>query len=179
MLTFVPVIVVGVLFGLAMDYQLFTASGMREAYVHGSPPRLAVRQGLHAGRAVVTAAALIMASLFAGFAFSTDPMSAPLGLGPTVGVLIDAFVVRLLSVPALLHLCGPAAWYLPTWFDRLLPDVDVEGAALERRHHVDEPQPHPVAKVPAGASRVTGGSPGHTPGPAPWNGGVMLPRWGV
>ncbi|MGW9556885.1 MMPL family transporter [Nocardiopsis sp. NPDC055551] len=131
-LTFMPVLAVGVLFGLAMDYQLFTASGMREAYVQGSDPRLAVRQGLRAGRSVVVAAALIMASIFAGFAFSPDPMSAPLGLGLTVGVLIDAFVVRLLLVPALLHLCGPAAWYLPKWLDRILPGVDVEGAALER-----------------------------------------------
>ncbi|WP_067599112.1 MMPL family transporter [Nocardiopsis listeri] len=131
-LTFMPVLAVGVLFGLAMDYQLFTASGMREAYARGSDPRLAVRQGLRAGRSVVVAAALIMASIFAGFAFSPDPMSAPLGLGLTVGVLIDAFVVRLLLVPALLHLCGPAAWYLPKWLDRILPDVDVEGAALER-----------------------------------------------
>ncbi|HJE57480.1 MAG TPA: MMPL family transporter [Nocardiopsis listeri] len=131
-LTFMPVIAVGVLFGLAMDYQLFTASRMREAYVQGSDPRLAVRQGLRAGRSVVVAAALVMASIFAGFAFGPDPMSAPLGLGLIVGVLIDAFVVRLLLVPALLHLCGPAAWYIPKWLDPILPDVDVEGVALER-----------------------------------------------
>ncbi len=89
-LTFLPVLMVGVLFGLAMDYQLFTASGMREAYVHGSAPRLAVRQGLHAGRSVVTAAALIMASVFAGFIFTPDPMVASIGLGLAAGVLLDA-----------------------------------------------------------------------------------------
>lgn len=89
-----------------------------------------------------------MASIFAGFAFSPDPMSAPLGLGLTVGVPIDAFVVRLLLVPALLHLCGPAAWYLPKWLDRVLPDVDVEGAALER------PQ---VAKTEEPAERIRTG----------------------
>ncbi|MGJ9372694.1 MMPL family transporter [Nesterenkonia sp. CF4.4] len=131
-LTFLPVLMVGILFGLAMDYQLFTASGMREAYAHGSAPRLAVRQGLHAGRSVVTAAALIMASVFAGFVFTDDPMIASMGLGLSVGVLLDAFVVRLLLVPALLHLAGPAAWWLPKWMDRLIPDVDVEGAQLER-----------------------------------------------
>ena len=131
-MTFLPILMVGILFGLAMDYQLFTASGMREAYVHGSAPRLAVRQGLHAGRAVVTAAALIMASVFAGFVFTPDPMIASIGLGLAVGVLLDAFVVRLLLVPALLTLCGPAAWWLPKWLDKILPDVDVEGAALER-----------------------------------------------
>ncbi|SIO85366.1 MMPL family transporter [Nocardiopsis sp. JB363] len=150
-LTFMPVIAVGVLFGLAMDYQLFTASGMREAYVHGSDPRLAVRQGLRAGRSVVVAAALIMASIFAGFAFSPDPMSAPLGLGLTVGVVIDAFVVRLLLVPALLHLCGPAAWYLPKWLDRILPDVDVEGAALERPRAAKAPD-EPGERVDADVS---------------------------
>lgn len=132
-LTFLPVLMVGVLFGLAMDYQLFTASGMREAYVHGSAPRLAVRQGLHAGRSVVTAAALIMASVFAGFIFTPDPMVASIGLGLAAGVLLDAFVVRLLLVPAVLHLLGPAAWWLPKWLDKILPDVDVEGAALERQ----------------------------------------------
>ncbi|TDS87550.1 MMPL family transporter [Nesterenkonia aurantiaca] len=131
-LTFLPVLMVGILFGLAMDYQLFTASGMREAYAHGSAPRLAVRQGLHAGRSVVTAAALIMASVFAGFVFTDDPMIASMGLGLSVGVLLDAFVVRLMLVPALLHLAGPAAWWLPKWMDRLIPDVDVEGAQLER-----------------------------------------------
>ncbi|TLP79013.1 MMPL family transporter [Nesterenkonia sphaerica] len=131
-LTFLPVIVIGVLFGLAMDYQLFTASGMREAYVHGSAPRLAVRQGLNAGRSVVIAAALIMTSVFAGFIFTPDPMVASIGLGLAVGVLLDAFVVRLLLVPALLHLCGPASWWLPKWLDAILPNVDVEGAQLQR-----------------------------------------------
>lgn len=131
-LTFLPVILIGILFGLAMDYQLFTASGMREAYVHGAAPRLAVRQGLHAGRSVVIAAALIMTSVFAGFIFTPDPMVASIGMGLAVGVLLDAFVVRLLLVPALLHLCGPASWWLPKWLDKILPNVDVEGAKLER-----------------------------------------------
>lgn len=130
-LTFLPILMVGVLFGLAMDYQLFTGSGMREAYAHGVPARLAVRQGLHAGRSVVTAAALIMASVFAGFIFTDDPMVASIGLALALGVLLDAFVVRLLLVPALLHLAGPAAWWLPAWLERILPDVDVEGSALE------------------------------------------------
>lgn len=132
--TFLPVLMIGILFGLAMDYQLFTASGMREAYAHGTEARLAVRRGLHAGRSVVTAAALIMASVFAGFIFTPDPMVAAIGMGLAVGVLLDAFVVRLLLVPAVLHLCGRAAWWIPAWLDRILPDVDVEGAALERSH---------------------------------------------
>jgi RND superfamily putative drug exporter len=133
-LSFAPIIVMGVLFGLAMDYQLFLVSGMRESYVHGLPARHAVMSGLRAGRAVVTAAAIIMISVFGGFVFSELSMVRPLGFGLAVGVLFDAFVVRMLLVPALMHLFGRSAWWLPRWLDRILPDVDVEGAALERSH---------------------------------------------
>lgn len=135
-LSFLPVILVGILFGLAMDYQLFLASGMREAFVHGSAPRLAVAQGLRAGRPVVVAAALIMASVFGGFVFSDSVIIRSVGFGLSAGVLIDAFVVRLLLMPALMHLLGRSAWWLPGWLDRVLPNVDIEGAGLERRHHV-------------------------------------------
>jgi len=134
-LSFLPVILVGILFGLAMDYQLFLASGMREAHVHGSPARLAVAQGLRAGRSVVIAAGLIMVAVFGGFVFSESVIIRQLGFGLAVGVLLDAFVVRLLLMPALMHLLGNAAWWIPLWLDRILPNVDVEGAALERRHH--------------------------------------------
>jgi RND superfamily putative drug exporter len=133
-LSFAPILIMGVLFGLAMDYQLFLVSGMREAYVHGMPARAAVVAGLHNGRAVVTAAAIIMISVFGGFVFSHLAMIRPLGFGLAIGVLFDAFVVRMVLTPALLHLFGKAAWWLPTWLDRILPDVDVEGAALERTH---------------------------------------------
>ena len=137
-LNFLPTVLVGILFGLAMDYQLFLGSGMREAYAHGASPRLAIVQGVRAGRAVVTAAALIMASVFGGFMFAESTMIRPIGFALAFGVLVDAFVVRMLVVPALLHLAGNAAWWLPRWLDRLLPDVDVEGAKLERRHpHVE------------------------------------------
>ncbi|RDV46836.1 RND transporter [Leifsonia sp. ku-ls] len=134
-LSFLPVILVGILFGLAMDYQLFLASGMREAYVHGAPARLAVARGFRAGRTVVTAAALIMVSVFGGFVFSESTMIRSIGFGLAFGVLVDAFVVRMLLMPALMHLLGRSAWWIPCWLDRLLPNVDVEGAALERRHH--------------------------------------------
>ncbi|MFI2704398.1 MMPL family transporter [Cellulosimicrobium composti] len=133
-LNFLPTILVGILFGLAMDYQLFLGSGMREAYAHGAPARVAIVQGVRAGRAVVTAAAIIMISVFGGFVFSHSAMIRPIGFALAFGVLVDAFVVRMLLVPALMHLVGDAAWWLPRWLDRLLPDVDVEGAALERRH---------------------------------------------
>ncbi|GLY02798.1 MMPL family transporter [Actinoplanes sp. NBRC 101535] len=135
-LSFLPTILIGILFGLAMDYQLFLVSGMREAYAHGAPARLAVRQGLHAGRTVVTAAAIIMIAVFGGFVFSNSAMIRSLGFGLAFGVLTDAFLVRMLLIPAVMHLLGRSAWWLPAWLDRILPNVDVEGAALERSHPV-------------------------------------------
>lgn len=133
-LSFLPTIVVGILFGLAMDYMLFIGTGMREAYVHGAPARLAVAQGFRAGRSVVTAAAIIMISVFGGFIFSEMTMISSIGFALAFGVLLDAFVVRMLLVPAVMHLAGDAAWWLPAWLDRILPDIDVEGAKLERAH---------------------------------------------
>ena len=135
-LSFLPIIATGILFGLAMDYQLFLVSGMREAHAHGAPAQVAVQHGLRAGRAVVTAAAIIMISVFAGFIFSHDATIKPIGFGLAFGVLLDAFVVRMLLIPAAMHLLGERAWWLPQWLDRILPDVDVEGAKLERRHPV-------------------------------------------
>ena len=140
-LSFLPIIATGILFGLAMDYQLFLVSGMREAYAHGAPARVAVQHGLHAGRSVVTAAAIIMISVFAGFVFSHDATIKPIGFGLAFGVLVDAFVVRMLLIPAAMHLLGEQAWWLPRWLDRLLPDVDVEGAKLERSHPVHDDAP--------------------------------------
>jgi RND superfamily putative drug exporter len=136
-LSFLPIMLTGILFGLAMDYQLFLTTGMREAYVHGAPAREAVVIGRRHGRAVVTAAAIIMASVFGGFIFSEISMIRPMGFGLAVGVLFDAFVVRMVILPALMHLVGDGAWWLPRWLDRILPNVDVEGAALEREHPVD------------------------------------------
>lgn len=135
-LSFLPVILVGILFGLAMDYQLFLASGMREAYVHGAEARVAVVQGFRAGRAVVIAAALIMVSVFGGFVFAESTMIRSIGFGLAFGVLLDAFIVRMLIMPSLMHLLGKSAWWLPKWLDKIMPNVDVEGSALERKHPV-------------------------------------------
>ena len=135
-LSFLPVIEVGVLFGLAMDYQLFLVSGMREAYAHGASAKVAVQRGLHAGRSVVTAAAIIMISVFSGFVFSESSVIRPIGFGLAFGVLLDAFIVRMLLIPAAMHLLGKSAWWLPKWLDRIIPDVDVEGAKLERTHPI-------------------------------------------
>lgn len=129
-LSFLPIILIGVLFGLAMDYQVFIASGMREAYMHGSTAKEAVRVGFRHAAAVVTAAAIIMVSVFAGFIFSHLTMVRPLGFAMAFGVLLDAFAVRMTIVPAVMYLLGERTWWLPRWLDRLLPDVDVEGARL-------------------------------------------------
>jgi RND superfamily putative drug exporter len=133
-MSFVPTIIIGVVFGLAMDYQLFLGSGMREAFVHGKSPRESINFGIHLSRAVVIAAAIIMVGVFGGFAFSDSTSIRPIGFGLAAGVLFDAFLVRLLLVPALMRVFGKAAWWIPKWLDRLLPEVDVEGAALEREH---------------------------------------------
>ena len=133
-MSFVPTIIIGVVFGLAMDYQLFLGSGMREAFVHGKSPRDSINFGIHLSRAVVIAAAIIMVGVFGGFAFSDSTSIRPIGFGLAAGVLFDAFLVRLLLVPALMRVFGKAAWWIPKWLDRLLPEVDVEGAALEREH---------------------------------------------
>ncbi|MDV8149328.1 MMPL family transporter [Arthrobacter sp. B10-11] len=131
-LSFLPIILIGVLFGLAMDYQVFITSGMRESFMHGESAKHAVRSGFSHAAAVVTAAAIIMVSVFAGFIFSHLNMVRPLGFAMAFGVLIDAFVVRMTIVPAVMYLLGEKAWWLPRWLDRILPDVDVEGAKLRQ-----------------------------------------------
>jgi RND superfamily putative drug exporter len=132
-LSFLPIIQTGVLFGLAMDYQLFLVSGMREAYVQGSPARVSVRRGRRMGRAVVTCSAVIMISVFAGFILNDSLMVKSIGFSLSLGVLLDAFLVRVLIIPGAMHLMGDAAWWLPKWLDRILPDLDIEGASLDRR----------------------------------------------
>jgi RND superfamily putative drug exporter len=156
-LNFLPTMLAGILFGLAMDYTLFLASGMREAYAHGAPSRTAVVLGFKAGRSVVTAAAIIMVSVFGGFVFSESAMIRPIGFALAFGVLVDAFAVRMVILPGLMHLLGDRAWWLPGWLDRLIPNVDVEGASLERKHpHVagappEEPHGDPAPRQPAAA----------------------------
>lgn len=155
-LSFLPVILVGILFGLAMDYQLFLTTGMREAWAHGAPARLAVAQGFRAGRTVVIAAALIMIAVFSGFITSESVIIKSMGVGLALGVLFDAFVVRMLLVPAIMHLLGESAWWVPKWLDRIIPNVDVEGSALERRHPVHYSHPDADAPVTADAPEPAG-----------------------
>ncbi|MBM9467896.1 MMPL family transporter [Nakamurella leprariae] len=129
-ISFLPILLIGVLFGLAMDYEVFLVAGMREAYVHGSPAERAVVGGFSAASRVVTAAAIIMTSVFAGFILAPDTIIASIGFALGLGVLVDAFVVRMTLVPAAMTLLGDKAWYLPKWLGRILPRVDIEGEQL-------------------------------------------------
>jgi RND superfamily putative drug exporter len=141
-MSMLPILLIGVLFGLAMDYQVFLVTRMREDYVHGAvhgiPAREAVATGFSHGARVVVAAALIMTSVFAGFVLAEDSLIQSIGFALAFGVAVDAFVVRMTIVPALMSLFGKAAWWLPRWLDRVLPDVDVEGAKLVEPGDSDE-----------------------------------------
>jgi RND superfamily putative drug exporter len=138
-LSFLPILLIGLLFGLAMDYEVFLVSRMREEHVHGAGPTESVIGGFRHGARVVTAAALIMGSVFGGFILGHDATVKSIGFALAFGVLVDAFVVRMAIVPAVMQLLGRSAWYLPRWLDRALPDVDIEGAALER-HGLEAPE---------------------------------------
>ncbi len=128
--SFLPIIVIAILFGLAMDYEVFLVSRMREDFVHGESAQEAVKSGFGHGARVVTAAAVIMTSVFAGFIFTNDDIVKSIGFSLSFGVLVDAFIVRMTIVPAVMSLVGKAAWWLPRWLDRALPNVDVEGEKL-------------------------------------------------
>ncbi|MFE5121506.1 MMPL family transporter [Streptomyces sp. NPDC056669] len=137
-MSLMPIFLVGIVFGLAMDYEVFLVSRMREAYVHGERPGEAITSGFRHSARVVVAAALIMIAVFAGFIGESDSMIKMIGFGLACAVLFDAFVVRMAIVPAVLALLGDRAWWLPKWLDRLLPNVDVEGEALSSRQEADQ-----------------------------------------
>ncbi|MEV7978169.1 MMPL family transporter [Streptomyces sp. NPDC086519] len=143
-MSMMPIFLVGIVFGLAMDYEVFLVSRMREAYVHGDAPKEAIVSGFRHSARVVVAAALIMTAVFSGFVGADESMIKMIGFGLAIAVVFDAFVVRMAIVPALLSLLGNKAWYLPKWLARLLPDIDVEGEKLSR-------------KVPAPAASVDDG----------------------
>lgn len=129
-LSFLPIMVTGILYGLAMDYEMFLVSSMREAHVHGHQSTDAVIHGFEQASRVVVAAAVIMVSVFAGFIFSDDSMVKQFGLALAVGILIDAFLIRMTLVPALMATLGRSAWWTPRWLDKFLPNLDIEGDRL-------------------------------------------------
>ncbi|MGU3646982.1 MMPL family transporter [Microbacterium sp. C23T] len=160
-ISFMPIILMGVLFGLAMDYEVFLVSRMREDYVHarraagGHATRGsrdiavgAVRSGFTASARVVTAAAVIMFAVFAAFVPEGDSSIKPIALGLAVGIAVDAFLVRMTLVPAVMTLLGDKAWWMPRWLERVLPHFDIEGEAVERELSLAEwPEPDTTAVV--------------------------------
>jgi putative drug exporter of the RND superfamily len=130
--SFMPIFLIGMVFGLAMDYQVFLVTRMREAHVHGLSTRDAVVDGFRNSARVVVAAATIMTAVFAGFMLEDDAVVKSMGFALAASIIFDAFIVRMALIPAVLYLLGERAWWLPKWLDRILPNVDVEGTSLER-----------------------------------------------
>lgn len=133
LVSFLPILLIGILFGLAMDYEVFLVSRMREDFVHGAGAQEATVSGMGHNARVVTAAALIMTAVFGGFIFMPDPIIKSMGFALAIGVLVDAFIVRMALVPAVMSLLGRAAWWLPRAVDRALPNLDIEGESLRRK----------------------------------------------
>ena len=133
LLSFLPIMLIGLTFGLAMDYQVFLVTRMREGYVsRGKTAGNAVANGFKHGARVVTAAALIMISVFAAFMLIDEPFIKAMGFALAAGVLIDAFVVRMTLIPATMYLLGDRAWNIPRWLDKALPNLDIEGEKLHQ-----------------------------------------------
>jgi RND superfamily putative drug exporter len=154
-----PIFLVGISFGLAMDYEVFLVTRIREAHARGEQARPAVISGFSRSARVVTAAALIMISVFAGFISNADILVKEIGFGLAAAILLDAFVVRLTIVPAVLALLGKAAWCLPRWLDKALPPLDIEGQTLEQRMAHDPAAMGPPMPVTA-AEPARHGPPG-------------------
>ncbi|MGC0334776.1 RND superfamily putative drug exporter [Streptomyces sp. SAI-170] len=152
-----PIFMIGVVFGLAMDYEVFLVTRMREAYIHGEKPSQAVVTGFNHGARVVTAAAVIMIAVFAGFVGSSEAMVKMIGFGLAIAVFFDAFIVRMAIVPAVLALLGKKAWWLPKWLDRVLPNVDVEGEGLRTRGD----RAHASGSPGSGDAKGAGSDEGH------------------
>jgi putative drug exporter of the RND superfamily len=156
--SFMPIFLVGIAFGLSMDYEVFLVSRIREAYTNGDQARNAVVSGFTRSGRVVVAAALIMMAVFAGFVTSSDVLVKMIGFGLAVTILLDAFVVRMTIVPAVLALLGQHAWWLPRWLDRVLPHLDIEGHTLAHQATPGAAAPGTPGQSPTSAASQ--GTPG-------------------
>jgi RND superfamily putative drug exporter len=155
-LSFMPIILMGVLFGLAMDYEVFLVARMREDYVHSGNARRSIITGFVGSAKVVTAAAIIMFAVFAAFVPEGDSNIKPIALGLAVGIFVDAFIVRMTFVPAVLQLLGNHAWWMPKWLDRILPSFDVEGEGVQKVLDLaDWPAPNSTAAIAAEGVTLT------------------------
>ena len=131
--SFVPLMMFAILFGLSMDYEVFLVTHIQEEYQEGADNETAVVRGLSRSARVITSAALIMVSVFAAFVLSTDPTTKQFGLGLAFAVAIDATIIRCVLVPALMVIVGKANWWLPKWLARILPKDSIEGTDYFRR----------------------------------------------
>jgi putative drug exporter of the RND superfamily len=130
---FLPVIMFAILFGLSMDYEVFLLSRVREAYLDGRGTSGAVTEGLARTARVITAAAAIMVAVFGAFVLSGDVAIKLIGVGLASAILIDATIVRMVLVPAVMQLLGERNWWLPRWLDRVVPDVEIEPSPAPAR----------------------------------------------
>ena len=131
--SFLPIIMLAIIFGLSSDYEVFVVSRIKEDFTKTGDARGAVERGTGLSARVVTAAALIMFSIFVAFIASPQPTVKAIGFSFATGVFLDAFVVRLTLVPAVMAIAKAKLWYHPQWFSRYVPDPDIEGAKLEER----------------------------------------------
>jgi putative drug exporter of the RND superfamily len=132
-ISFLPIIMLAIIFGLSSDYEVFVVSRIKEEYTKNGDARRSVQRGTALSARVVTAAALIMFSIFVAFMFTNDPTIKAIGFSFAAGVFLDAFVVRLTLVPAVMAIVGSKLWYHPKWYTRYIPDPDIEGRRLERK----------------------------------------------
>jgi RND superfamily putative drug exporter len=157
LISFLPILLMAVLFGLSMDYEVFLMARMKEEYVRTGDPHRAIADGFVGSSRVVTAAAVIMLAVFAAFVPEGDPNIKPIAFALAIGVFVDAFLIRMLFAPAVLELFGRRAWTLPAWLDAHLPHVDVEGEGLHRRVELEEwPRAGSTAAITASAITTQG-----------------------
>ncbi len=152
--SYVPLLMFAILFGLSMDYEVFLLSQIQEHYELDGDTRKAVVDGLATTGRVITSAALIMVCVFASFVLNGNVVVKQFGVGLAVAIAIDATIVRCMLVPAIMTLFGKACWWLPRWLDKLLPQISVEGGEYFR----DRPVPGTPSPTPATASAPADGS---------------------
>jgi RND superfamily putative drug exporter len=137
--SFVPMFMFAILFGLSMDYNVFLQSRIREEYHRGAGPRQSVIDGVARVARIILAAGAIMTAVFLGFVSDPDVVVKTIGLGLASAILIDVLVVRLVVAPAVIVLLGDKAWWLPGWLDRILPKISLEGDEHDPPAHFDNP----------------------------------------
>jgi len=149
-ISFIPLFMFAILFGLSMDYEVFLLSRVREEYLATGDNDRSVIRGIAVTARVITSAALIMISVFGGFVSAEDPTLKMFGLGLATAILVDATIVRVVLVPATMKLMGDANWWLPGWLDRILPTIDIEGRQLgepEVAPPPADPEPEPEREL--------------------------------